>query len=446
MQKRSDQDNKATPSGENLVSPWRAAKPRRSLRDIAGEPESPKTLGVNNESPPNSSHKESTRLESGLRGEGGLDLSQGASPALSVTTAASKTQTGTFTKLKNTTNSKSRSTSRLNSRKVEQEKNQQGSEEEEDEEEQPAARCQFVGNVSNRSVSQTPDSSWREASARINNKDQGARREAIISRREETHKEGGSLLQWFCFALLGVVIYFVLVGPPQSHSSDRLVPEPLSAGHWKEMRAMVKDELLTLRTHFPNQTSPGFWTLVSATLKAPMHPLPDYPGVLLLLSDPLSRKTANCLASRLVEISSKVLARPGLLPPPVPSLVLPSSSLPDDPAESKQQLTDKLYAALGLGSAVALLDLEKIDPVAALTLHAFADNTNAPFKQAVLVSTLEAELGDCKLEQRAERTLTRLWGPSLGPDKLAALLSRLVVAVAEVHPETDIGVLCPSIN
>jgi len=209
---------------------------------------------------------------------------------------------------------------------------------------------------------------------------------------------------------------------------------------------MVKDELLTLRSKFPNQTSAGFWTLVSATLKAPMHPLPDYPGVLLLLSTPLSRETANCLAARLVEISSKVLARPGLLPPPAPSLVLPSSSLPEDPTEAKQLLTERLNAALGSGSAAALLELEKIHPVAALTLHAFADNTNAPFKQAVLVSTLEAELGDCKLEQRAERALTRLWGPSLGPDKLAALLSRLVVAVAEVHPETDISVLCPTIN
>ena len=72
MQKRSDQDLKAP---EDPLSPWRAAKPRRSLRDIAGEPESPKALAGNNESPPNSSHKESTRLESGLRGAGGLDLS-----------------------------------------------------------------------------------------------------------------------------------------------------------------------------------------------------------------------------------------------------------------------------------------------------------------------------------------------------------------------------------
>ena len=75
MQKRSDQDHLKAP--EDPLSPWRAAKPRRSLRDIAGEPESPKALVVgNNESPPNSSHKESTRLESGLRrGAGGLDLS-----------------------------------------------------------------------------------------------------------------------------------------------------------------------------------------------------------------------------------------------------------------------------------------------------------------------------------------------------------------------------------
>jgi len=262
--------------------------------------------------------------------------------------------------------------------------------------------------------------------------------------REEPNKGGGSSLQWAFFALLGVVIYFVLIGPPsQNHP---LVSEPLSASHWKDMRAMVKDELRSLRTQFPNQTSQGFWTLVSATLKAPMHPLPDYPGVLLLLSTPPSQATANCLASRLVELSSKVLARPGLLPPPAQSLILPSSTLPKDPAEAKQHLTDKLHAALSSGSAVALLDLEKIHSLAALTLHAFADNTNAPFKQAVLVSTLEAELGDCKLEQRAERALTRLWGPSLGPDKLAALLSRLVVAVAEVHPENDINTLCPAVN
>jgi len=435
MKKSSIQEQKMAPD-EDPLSPWRAAKPRKPLRDLADAQDSPKgrRQEQENESPPNSSHKESTRLESGLRGVGGLDLSQapgslGASPALSVSTE-SKTQTIHFTKLKNSNNTK------LTNKNKGKDIRQQSSEGEDDEdEEQPAARCQFVGNQSNRSLGQSPDKSWREASSRS----------CIINRREEPVKESGSLLQWVFFALLGVVLYFALVGPPTaSHPAHNLESEPLSASHWKEMRAMVKDELRALKIQFPNQTNKGFWTLMSATLKAPMHPLPDYPGVLLLLSNPSSRDTANCLASKLVEISSKVLARPGLLPPSVSSLVIPSSTLPNEPAAAKEQLTNKLHTALGDGSAVAIFDLHKIDPIAALTLHAFADNTNAPFKQAVIVSTMLAEEGDCKLEQRAERSLTSLWGPSLGADKLAALLSRLVVAVAEVQPESDYGELCPA--
>ena len=35
----------------------------------------------------------------------------------------------------------------------------------------------------------------------------------------------------------------------------------------------------------------------------------------------------------------------------------------------------------------------------------------------------------------AERALASLWGANLGPDKLAALLSRLVVRVVEVQEE-----------
>ena len=37
-----------------------------------------------------------------------------------------------------------------------------------------------------------------------------------------------------------------------------------------------------------------------------------------------------------------------------------------------------------------------------------------------------------------------LWGVGLDPDKLVALLSRLVVAVAEVQPESDNGDLFPA--
>ena len=77
MKKSSSQEQKMAPD-EDPLSPWRAAKPRKPLRDLADAQDSPKgrRQEQENESPPNSSHKESTRLESGLRGVGGLDLSQ----------------------------------------------------------------------------------------------------------------------------------------------------------------------------------------------------------------------------------------------------------------------------------------------------------------------------------------------------------------------------------
>ena len=77
MKKSSSQELKMA-SDEDPLSPWRAAKPRKPLRDLADVQDSPKgrRQEQENESPPNSSHIESTRLESGLRGVGGLDLSQ----------------------------------------------------------------------------------------------------------------------------------------------------------------------------------------------------------------------------------------------------------------------------------------------------------------------------------------------------------------------------------
>ena len=209
------------------------------------------------------------------------------------------------------------------------------------------------------------------------------------------------------------------------------------------MRSLIKDELRSLKTHFPNQTSPGFWTTVSATLKSPMQELPDYPGVLLLLSSPESSDTAQCLARRLSALSSKVLARPGLTPPPPSSLAVDCALLPPSPSLAKEQLTSLLHTCLSSGSAAALLHLELLHPLAALTLHAFADNSNAPYKQAVLVASLEEGRGEgeCRLEQRAEHELRRRWLEELGHDKLAALLSRVVVNVVEVHRE-EVGTDC----
>lgn len=49
--------------------------------------------------------------------------------------------------------------------------------------------------------------------------------------------------------------------------------------------------------------------MISATLKSAMSSHPEYPGVLVLLSNPSSLATANCLANKLVELSGYSFSR-----------------------------------------------------------------------------------------------------------------------------------------
>ena len=105
----------------------------------------------------------------------------------------------------------------------------------------------------------------------------------------------------------------------------------------------------------------------------------------------------------------------------------------------------KLHDTLRTWSVAGINHLEKLQPTAALTLHAFADNSNAPYTQAVMVYTLELEeeeevQEDCNLEAKVEKQLFKVWREELGLDKFSALISRVVVSVASVRPES--GAVC----
>ena len=67
---------------EEVISPWRAAKPRKPLREFQS-PRAALAPASSKPSPPNSEHKESTRMDTPSRHEAGedeVDLT-GASPA-----------------------------------------------------------------------------------------------------------------------------------------------------------------------------------------------------------------------------------------------------------------------------------------------------------------------------------------------------------------------------
>jgi len=421
------------------------------------------------QSPPNSGYKESTRMETSLDNSPAsaslnMDLS-GASPAFfrggeenmgaktrsNTSPNTSRSKQSSFTKVRTLSRTPLQKKNK-SSRKPENSDSEGSSEVEDD---QPSGSCQFVGEssmASNRSTStmnnttmgSTNTSVRRNGNSSVRKPSQSISSPATTSKApiSQTHVSKTnsfcSCLGWVFVSALAMLVYAVTM----EGGRDQLLQatsEQHTAEHWEETKNIFMADLRSLASNFPNQSSTT-WKMVSATLKSPMNTHPEYPGVLVLLSTPSSLATANCLATKLVELSSKSFSKPGLVPPPSHQLVIPAHSLPSiDPHTAKEQLTSLLHTSLSTWGATAITSLHLLHPIPALTLHAFADNSNAPYKQAALILSLSGELEGEQhtAEQRAEKILIREWSKELGEDKLYALISRLIVSVAEVQREDE---------
>merc|ERR1719154_1015596 len=93
-----------------------------------------------------------------------------------------------------------------------------------------------------------------------------------------------SCLGWVFVCALAMLVYAVTMEGGSEHMLQTTTDQQ-TADHWKEIKDVFKADLRTLSARFPNQSS-STWTMISATLKSSMNTLPDYPGVLVLLSTP----------------------------------------------------------------------------------------------------------------------------------------------------------------
>jgi len=457
---------------EEVISPWRNAKPRKPLSDFNRSPggKSPcyEKGPLLSQSPPNSGFKESTRMESPANSSMKSDMS-GASPSFF---RGEDVKRGSKKKSDLENHNSSNNDSKYTKLRLTplQKKNNAGkkvddsdSECSEIEDDQPSGSCQFVGEssmVSNLSSSTINNSTMGKNSSikRRGNTSvklsQSATSPATTSKASSTPAVSKtssvcSCFGWVVLAAMAIIFYSIFLEGQDKTSLFSSSPD--TKQHWLGARNVFRSDLRSLASKFPNQSSET-WKMVSATLKSPMSPSPEYPGVLVLLSTPSSLETANCLAMKLVELASKSFSKSGLHSPSSNQLVISSLSLPSvDPLQAKEELTSLLHSSLASWGATAITYLHHLHPVPALTLHAFADNTNAPYKQAAIILSVsdntegqEMEVGDT-VEKRVERILAREWNKELGEDKLYALISRLVVSVAEVKRE-DGGVLssCPT--
>ena len=442
-------------------SPWRKATTRKPLTSYPASPEKEtpeKKIGGGQfkVSPPNSDHKNSTRIN-----ESQQDMA--ASPALfrmedtQANTSSRVTRNTSYTKIKDRSglekslNNSSRHSTRLMS-----------SSELFNDDDQPSAKTHYVGG--NTSHASTINNSRNTTSKRNitldnNNSVAGNKTQNILNVSPPTPASksssscckmiSGLVLGAALIALVAIVHETGVAGVKQSvlkhisgSSSDKLD----SAEHWQMVRRHFSRDLGQLRKQFPSQSN-NTWRMIGATLKSPMQTLPDYPGVLLILSPESAVTAAECLTSQLLATSSSALSSPGTLSPG--SLILRSETYDHlDPDTAKQLLTDSLHHSLSSWRAAGITHLDKLHPTAALTLHAFADNSNAPYKQAVMIFTItgaEEEVAeeDCNLETKVEKILGRVWESELGRDKLSALLSRVVVSVAVVRGEESLPDYCP---
>jgi hypothetical protein len=320
------------------------------------------------------------------------------------------------------------------------------------EDDQPSGKCQYVGDTSNIS-STTINNTSMTSTASVRRKGNNSVRQMSQSVTSPATTSTAPLspppvsktssvfscLCWVVVAGVAIMVYAVML---EGQGSNKLLSSTSqdTREHWLGARNMFRSELRSLVAQFPNQSSTT-WKMISATLKSPMASSPEYPGVLLLLSTPSSQDTATCLASRLAQVASKAFSQPGFPPASQQQqLVIPSLSLPSvDPHQAKEELTALLHSSLSTWGVSVITSLHQLHPVPALTLHAFADNSNAPYKQAVIILSLSHSVEDeevaTSLEKRAEMVLAREWSKELGEDKLYALISRLVVSVAEVQKE-----------
>jgi hypothetical protein len=101
----------------------------------------------------------------------------------------------------------------------------------------------------------------------------------------------------------------------------------------------------------------------------------------------------------------------------------------------KRELDTRIRSILNKSYSIIVGPLEKIPPEAALLLHGYCDNFEAPFKKRVIILTATFDSDKPLNSKQLERKLHRLWDPQLGKDKSGSLVSRIANNVVYIEPE-----------
>lgn len=194
------------------------------------------------------------------------------------------------------------------------------------------------------------------------------------------------------------------------------------------------EHISSLEQVLPNQNK-RLWRTVKASAKHVLHDTDsDYPAVILMASPTKHAHIAKCIAKKIAENFERSL---GISP--VTSLADVGKIKDFDPPVQKKKLDEHLFSAFSEDQRKSFVidNLQLLHPEAALILHGYCDNDNAPYKDVMMVLVMYVDGVVDYSSASVEGYLEQLWSQGLEVDKVKALLSRVANNIVTVEMEDE---------
>ncbi|XP_047472135.1 torsin-1A-interacting protein 1-like [Penaeus chinensis] len=187
------------------------------------------------------------------------------------------------------------------------------------------------------------------------------------------------------------------------------------------------------------------WVQLLGQIGGIMVDSPPQPAVLLVVVPEDARGTATCLIYTIAHMLNKAFDDTRFVMYDTKTNGLANL------ASLKKELDDTLKG-LSTSHTAIIHNIENIPGKAAMIFHAYCDNENAPFKQAVIFPMLdikgkyeEVAQDKSRLDDTVDKYLSQLWGAELVDKDVSAIISRVANAPMLIKPEPEerIKMMCP---
>ncbi|CAL1548093.1 unnamed protein product [Lymnaea stagnalis] len=287
-----------------------------------------------------------------------------------------------------------------------------------------------AGNESRSLDASDSDKTVRCRNLNDNNSGDTWRKESFINpdhHNQENYSSSNSII------IIIISIFFVVILLYFGSSNTSTTEPPTNVSPYESFITNID----SLEKMFPNQ-SKRFWNTFKASSRHILDdPNSDYPSVILMASQTYNGHIASCIAKLITQKFESV--KPSKLAEFTVADIDLFKMLSS--GEQKKKLDEKLTETFRQHKSVILDNLQSLSPEAALLLHGYCDNDNAPYKDVMMVLILHVDPNALKLDpdgtNSVEKYLQALWTQGLHEDKVAALLSRVANNVVVINAEDD---------